>query len=308
VITREQLTDSVLLINKPSGITSFDVIGKVRKILDQRKIGHAGTLDKAASGLLVVCAGKATRLSPYFLERDKCYRGVIQLGAETETCDEEGEIIRRVDPSFVTDSMIHAALERFKGGIMQRPPVYSALKFGGKRASDLARAGKDVEIEERMIVVSSCDLVEFDRIGMTITIDVNCSKGTYIRSIARDIGEILGCCGYLKKLIRTSSGFFSLDESVTPDELAGCVEGRAQTVRKFWRTPLESVSDMGLMTVNADGYARIINGAQFPKEMVVEMERRGNRFAVSDGDKNLIAIVDIDSDNWQIEYRNVFIR
>ena len=309
MITREQLADSVLLVNKPSGMTSFDVISRVRKILGQRKIGHAGTLDKAASGLLVVCAGKTTRLSPYFLERDKSYRGVIQLGAETDTCDAEGEVLRVVDPSFVTDSMIAAAVERFKGEIMQRPPVYSALKIGGKRASDLVRAGKNVEVEERKITVNTLEVVSFDRGEMTITIDVSCSKGTYIRSIARDMGEALGCCGHLKELVRTSSGLFSLDEALTPDELADCLAGKIQTEKRFWRTPLESVSDMGYMEVNAEGYAKIINGAQFGRDTVTVLGGgSGRRFAVSDGDKNLIAIVDIDADNWQIEYRNVFIR
>ena len=308
MITREELADSVLLVNKPSGMTSFDVISRVRRILDQRKIGHAGTLDKAASGLLVVCAGKTTRLSPYFLERDKAYRGVIQLGAETDTCDAEGEILRRVDPSFVTDSMIAAAAERFRGEVMQRPPVYSALKIGGKRASDLVRAGKDVEVEERKITINSLDVAGFDRSAMTVTIDVSCSKGTYIRSIARDMGEALGCCGHLKELVRTSSGFFSLDEAVTPGELSDYLTGHGPMQKRFWRTPLESVCDMGYMEVNAEGYAKIINGAQFGREAVVRIHGGGRRFAVSDDGKNLIAIVDVDTDNWQIEYRNVFIR
>lgn len=305
MISKEELSDSVLLIHKPSGMTSFDVIGRLRRILSQRKIGHAGTLDKAASGLLVVCAGKSTRLSPYFLEKDKSYKGVVQLGIDTDTCDREGEILRRTDPSYVTDSMLAAAVERFKGDIMQKPPIYSALKFGGRRASDLVRCGKEPEMFERPVTIRCCEVTAFDRNEMTVSLNVSCSKGTYIRSIARDLGEILGCGGYLRELVRTASGTFLLDDAVNPDELSASIS-QGSAGKKFWLTPLEAVGEMGLIVLNAAGEAKVMNGAQFSKETVVSIAKGNGLYAVTDTDKNLIAIVDIDTDNWQIDYRNVF--
>ena len=266
MISKEELSESVLLIHKPSGMTSFDVIGRLRQILSQRKIGHAGTLDKAASGLLVVCAGKATRLSPYFLEKDKSYKGIVQLGIETDTCDREGETVRKADPSYVTDSMLAAAVERFKGDIMQKPPIYSALKFGGRRASDLVRCGKGPEMVERPVTIRSIEMTGFDRVEMAVSLEITCSKGTYIRSIARDMGETLGCGGYLKALVvRTASGIFNLDDAVTPDELSESISN-GSAVRKFWLTPLEAVSEMGLVVLNPEGESKVMNGAQFPRE------------------------------------------
>jgi tRNA pseudouridine55 synthase len=290
-------------------MTSFDVISKMKRILSQRKIGHAGTLDKAASGLLVVCAGKATRLSAYFLEKDKSYRGVFQLGIETDSCDGEGEVTSRKDPSFVTESMVNTAAEQFRGQIIQTPPVYSALKINGKRASDLAREGREVEMKQRQVTIYRFDIVDFNKAEMTITVDVDCSKGTYIRSIARDFGEKLGCGAYLKGLVRRSCGSFSLDEAMTPDELAACLNGEP-TAKAFRLKALDALSEMGHIVVNDEGAAKIWNGAQFSRESVLSLDAGPDAvyavYAVADSDKNLIAIAEVDIDNWQIKYRNVF--
>ncbi|MGL4370450.1 MAG: tRNA pseudouridine(55) synthase TruB [Spirochaetota bacterium] len=304
--TRDELADSVLLINTPAGVTSFDVISMLRKILFQRKIGHCGTLDKAASGLLVICTGSATRLSPYFLEKDKRYTGIIKLGVETDSCDTEGSVIRTSPADHITRGDAEKAAASFRGDILQAPPVYSALKIGGKRASDLARKGVEVEMKKRSVRVSRCDVTAFDPAEQTVTIEVECSKGTYIRSIARDMGDILGCGACLISLIRTSSGAFCLNDAVNPDELRAYCAG-TDTVKKFSLAPLEALSGMGQMEVDDAAFDKIAHGAQFLRENVIRMEENGTqRYAVSSRAKILIAIADIDIDNWRIEYKNVF--
>ena len=307
MLTKEDLADSVLLIHKPTGMTSFDVVGKLRRILSQRKIGHCGTLDKAASGLLIICTGKGTRLSQYFLEKDKCYTGVIKLGIETDSCDSEGEVIRTAAAGHITLEMIEFAAERFRGSIVQKPPVYSALKIGGKRASDLARKGIDVEMKERPVEIRRLDIKDFSPDEGLVTIEVECSKGTYIRSLARDMGQVLGCGAYLHSLVRTSAGMFRLDDAVTPDELKAYLEG-TDTGKTFSLSLYDAAAGMGQIVVDAAGAEKVSHGAPFTREQVISAEsRKGERYAISSGAKNLIAIADVDIDNWRVEYRNVFI-
>ena len=205
-------------VNKPVGMSSHDVVQQVRRLTGVRKVGHTGTLDPLASGVLVVLVERrATRLARFLFGSDKAYRAVIRLGESTPTYDAEGKITQR-RPVNVDRADVEAALVDFGGEIEQVPPMYSALKKDGKPLYQLARQGKTVEREARRITIYRLDLSAWNPPEMTL--EVACSAGTYIRSLAHDLGEALGCGAHLRSLVRTSSGPFSLETSVTLETLA----------------------------------------------------------------------------------------
>lgn len=204
-----------LNIDKPLGLTSHDVVARIRRKTGLKRVGHAGTLDPLARGVLIVCLGGATRLSEYVMASTKHYRAVIQLGAVTSTYDAEGEIIRQTDPSSVSRDQVAACLSSFIGTIEQVPPMYSAVKRGGQKLYELARRGVTLELEARSIRIDALELTDWD--SPRFTLDVVCSAGTYIRSLAYDIGEVLGVGAYLAGLTRTASGAFNLADAVTLD-------------------------------------------------------------------------------------------
>ena len=206
-----------LNVYKPAGITSHDVVSCLRRVTKIKQIGHTGTLDPFAEGMLLVCIGKATRLIEY-LDDDKAYTGVIQLGSATDTYDKEGKIIKTSD-KMVTKTDIESALIHFTGEIEQLPPIYSAIKVNGKKLYQYAREGKEVKIEPRRVNISSLEILDFDEANRQVTLHIECSKGTYIRSIANDLGEKLGTYGHLIKLIRTKVGDFKVNDSIKLDEL-----------------------------------------------------------------------------------------
>lgn len=211
-------------IHKPANVTSHDVVARLRRVLGVKQIGHAGTLDPAATGVLVLAVGKATRLLR-FLDDDKAYRAEILLGLTTETDDIEGAEIERRDSNHLSADSVRAALATFVGAINQFPPLYSAIHISGQRLYDLARnaggpeelAKLKADIPQRTVCVHSIDNIEIDLPVVKVTID--CSKGTYIRSIARDLGELLGVGGTLKSLIRSRSGLFKLSDSKTLEQI-----------------------------------------------------------------------------------------
>ncbi len=210
-----------LNIHKPLHMTSHDVMSRIRRLCQRafntKKVGHAGTLDPLASGVLVVCLGKATRLSDYVMQNTKCYRATVQLGITTETDDAEGEVISQEDASHITQSDIEAVIPQFLGTIEQIPPMYSAIKKDGKKLYELARAGQTIEREARTIQINSIDIVDFK--PSVVRLDVVCGSGTYIRSLARDIGEALVVGAHLGGLVRTASGNFTIDYAVHLDDL-----------------------------------------------------------------------------------------
>ena len=206
-----------LNVYKPAGITSHDVVSCLRRVTKIKQIGHTGTLDPFAEGLLLICIGKATRLIEY-LDDDKAYTGVIQLGSATDTYDKESKIIKTSD-KMVTKTDIESALIHFTGEIEQLPPIYSAIKVNGKKLYQYAREGKEVKIEPRRVNISSLEILDFDEANRQVTLHIECSKGTYIRSIANDLGEKLGTYGHLIKLIRTKVGDFKVNDSIKLDEL-----------------------------------------------------------------------------------------
>ena len=213
--------DGIFNIDKAVGMTSHDVVARVRRLTRQKRVGHAGTLDPAASGVLPICLGQATRVAEYLSESGKAYRAVVVFGAVTDTYDAEGEVLRSA-PVDLTREQIAAALPEFLGPQMQLPPLYSAIKVAGQPMYKLARAGIEAERHARPIVISRLDLLDWQ--SPVLTLEVECSKGTYIRSLAYDLGERLGCGAHLGGLVRLRSGPFSLDESLTLEALAQALE------------------------------------------------------------------------------------
>lgn len=206
-------------LDKPAGFTSHDCIAKLRKFLNTRKIGHGGTLDPTATGVLPVAVGKATRLLQ-FLPESKAYRALIRLGISTTTDDLEGEVINRVAGVNLEPEEITAALENFLGTIEQIPPIYSAIKQKGKKLYELARKGENVVVEPRNITISRIELLNFYRADFyELEVAIDCSSGTYIRAIARDLGNMLGVGGTLANLIRTESCGMHLDNSISFEQI-----------------------------------------------------------------------------------------
>ncbi len=206
----------VLLINKPFQWTSFDVIRKIRNLVKTKKVGHAGTLDPLATGLLIVCTGKFTKRINEFVAAEKEYTGDFTLGATTPTYDLESEPENFKDYSLLTNSLIHEATKKFTGEILQTPPIHSAIKKDGKRAYELARQGKEVKLEARKIAIKEFEITSVAL--PVVSFRVVCSTGTYIRSLANDFGAELGCGAYLSKLCRTRIGGFSLEKSANMQE------------------------------------------------------------------------------------------
>ncbi|MCP4132650.1 MAG: tRNA pseudouridine(55) synthase TruB [bacterium] len=305
----QDLQNAVILIDKPVGRTSFETVSQVKRLLKVKKIGHSGTLDKFASGLLVLCTGRATRLTNYFLESDKEYSGIVQLGIATDTCDIYGDVITNNPFAHITEEEIKNALNSFKGEIMQMPPLYSALKINGQRASDLVRNGKEVEIKERQITIYNIESRHIDRENGRVSIYVSSSKGTYIRSIARDMGEILGTGAHLASLRRLKSGHFSIENAVTIEELREFIEKGTQE-KDFIVSPVNALQKFSCITVNNAARNRIVNGAYFDREDALNIDineiNEKKLFIIVDEDKNLIAIAEIDIEKWHIKYRNVF--
>ena len=209
----------VLVINKPRGFTSHDVVARVRRITGTKKVGHAGTLDPAATGVLVVLLGKATRLAQFFVELEKRYRGRVVLGVTTDTQDAEGNVESTADVSGVTRTQIEEAFAAFEGDTEQIPPMVSALKREGTPLYVLARRGEVVERAPRPITIRELAVLSVEM--PEVEFEMACSKGTYVRTVAADIGERLGCGAHLGQLVRTAVGPFHVDVATTLDELAG---------------------------------------------------------------------------------------
>jgi tRNA pseudouridine55 synthase len=296
--------DSVILLDKLPGRTSSDTIYDLKKIINIKKIGHSGTLDKFASGLLVICTGWATKLTAYFLNSEKRYIGTIKLGITTDTCDPEGKIITQKETGGLTYESIYRIPEKFTGEIEQAPPIYSALKISGRRASDLAREGKEVLLGKRNINISRLEILKIDLDNSKITIDVTCSKGTYIRSLARDIGDFLDTGAHLEELWRTASGNFAVENAATIDEIR---ENAHANNKKYLLKPEEALENFSSIKVYNSAKKKIFNGVLFQKDDIILVNNKGNNpFIILDEEENLIAIANANIDNWSIKYLNVF--
>ncbi len=214
-----------LNINKPAGWTSHDVVARLRSLLKVKKVGHTGTLDPAATGVLPICIGKATKLARLLTETDKEYRAVMRLGETTDTQDATGKVLIRRAVEGLTEARVREVMASFRGEIRQLPPMYSAVKVDGQPLYKAARAGREVERAERTVAIRRLDLIRME--GNDVTFEVTCSKGTYVRTLCEDIGERLGVGAHLYQLVRTRSGPFRIEESMTVPEVETAVrEGR----------------------------------------------------------------------------------
>jgi tRNA pseudouridine55 synthase len=204
--------DGILNIDKPAGITSFQVVARVRHLTGERRVGHAGTLDPLACGVLPVFFGRATRVIEYLMDAKKTYKAVLQLGIATDTYDIEGRVLRQCEYSSINRQDIESALELFRGAVEQEPPMYSALKHDGQCLYNLARAGIEVERKKRRVHIYSLELIEYN--PPFLTIEMECSKGTYVRTLANDLGERLSCGACVMELARLKYGPFDIAEAI----------------------------------------------------------------------------------------------
>jgi tRNA pseudouridine55 synthase len=209
--------DGILNINKPLGPTSFNIVSTVKRLSGERRVGHAGTLDPAATGVLPVCLGQGTRIIEFLMETTKAYRAEIELGISTDTYDASGRIIQKTDPSGISQGEVETALSSFLGLIHQVPPAYSAVKIRGRPLYKLARAGINVERNSRLVTIHNIKFIDWK--PPIITIEVVCGKGTYIRSLAHDLGQVLGCGAHLKSLVRLRYGLFDIRDSISLPQL-----------------------------------------------------------------------------------------
>lgn len=247
--------DGIFVLNKAAGMTSHDVVARVRRLAQQKRVGHAGTLDPAATGVLPVCLGQATRVAEYLSESGKAYHAMIRFGVVTDTYDAEGAIVR-TSPVAVTEDDIAAALPEFLGEHMQAPPVYSAIKRGGQPLYKLARAGHEVAVELRPIVIYALRVVAWS--PPDLELDVECGKGTYIRSLAYDLGERLGSGAHLAALIRTRSGPFTLKQSITLEALEETLGDGSW--RDYFYAADEALLERRAAILAAENEARVRNG------------------------------------------------
>lgn len=276
-----------LNIYKPKGLTSHDVVARLRKITKVRQIGHTGTLDPFATGVLPICIGKSTRLIEY-LDDDKEYLATVQFGKNTTTYDLEGEITATFDKK-VTEEDVKNALKAFEGEISQIPPIYSAIKVNGKKLYDYARQGQDIEIKPRKVTISKIELKEFDKTSQSAKITVACSKGTYIRSIAYDLGAKLGCGGYLTALERTKAGKFQVNTAIKLEDLtevSQIVENLINPLDML-NIPIHNLSENERERVS---HGMSICNSDFPDSDIVILSYGGRIYAIGKVEQNKILV------------------
>lgn len=249
--------DGVLIVNKEIGWTSHDVVAKVRGLLGGVKVGHAGTLDPAATGVLPLLIGKATRVAEYLVGWDKEYRAVLRLGETTDTQDATGTVLQRVETAGVSPEILEGVVARFRGPQKQMPPMYSAVKVAGRPLYKSARAGETVERAERDILIHELEVMAVD--GRDITLRVVCSKGTYIRTLCSDMGQALGVGGHLLSLERSRVGSMMVEEALTVEQIAAHVAiGSVESV--LW-TLDRVLAQLPLVTVTTEQASRVLHGA-----------------------------------------------
>ncbi|WP_305908447.1 tRNA pseudouridine(55) synthase TruB [Methylomarinum sp. Ch1-1] len=257
----------ILLLDKRLGVSSNKALQEVRRLFNANKAGHTGSLDPLATGLLPLCFGEATKVSALMLDDDKRYQVVVRLGVMTDTGDAEGQVVKQLPVPELTEQQIQDCLRHFTGEIEQVPPMYSALKHQGKKLYELAREGKVVDRKTRRITIFSLRLLGVVA-GDCLSLDVQCSKGTYIRSLAEDIGHYLGCCATVKALRRTASGRFGIDQALTLEQLTAMDETALQHSLIAVDKPLES---MPAVQVPSDQAERIRQGQQ----IAIDVPARG---------------------------------
>ncbi len=274
----------VLNLDKPGGVTSRDVVDLISRPLRKVKVGHAGTLDPLASGVLVVCVGAATRLIEYVQRMPKAYRTVVRLGARSDTLDADGRVEEVENPPIPTEAAVRAALAGQVGVIEQVPPQFSALKVAGRRAYDMARAGQAVELAARPVAIDRIELIAYDWPRLEFAVD--CGSGTYIRSIARDVGEALGCGGLVEVLVRTRIGPFALADALDPTgQPLDAILGRL-------RPPLDALSDLPRLVLSAGQVAAVLMGKGLLAAEIEGAAGLGGEVAMVGPDGALVAVAE----------------
>ena len=282
---RGDAVDGVLLLDKPGGITSNFALQRARRALNAAKAGHAGTLDPLATGLLPVLLGEATKFSADLLDADKSYRARIRLGVTTTTADAEGAIVAE-RPVALSRAAVDAVLPRFRGAIAQVPPMHSALKREGKALYTYARAGVEVERVPREVTITRLDVLSLN--GADLTIDLDCSKGTYVRVLAEDLGQALGCGAHLADLRRTRVGRMTLDRGVALDAF----EAMAPEARCAMLLPVDALlQDLGRIDLGAPQAQRFAHGNEL--DLGITSERAPGRKRVYGPDANLLGIAEL---------------
>ena len=285
--------DGLILLNKPAGVTSFQSLSAVKRKYRGAKVGHAGTLDKFAQGLVLCLVGGFTRLNPFFTQMDKTYLAVITLGKETSTLDPEGQVVcEKVVPSEINWPRVS---DQFLGEQLQVPPVFSAVHVEGKRAYKRALKGEEVEIPPRKITIFSLDFVDYT--APDLTVRVRCSKGTYIRSLARDLGRFLDSCGYLSSLTRETIGPFSIDAAVNPDLLSSSDDELLSG-----RNIFESIPGLGVLDIQPDFVKAVTQGVPLRPEFFPKSPGQEGVYALFD-DEKLLGVAEWRKDLWK--YRMV---
>ncbi len=275
------MVDGLVVVDKPAGCTSHDVVARLRKIYGQRKVGHAGTLDPDATGVLLVGLGRVTRLLRFLQVAGKTYRGTIRFGVATSTLDAAGEVLDRAPMSLTRDEVV-AGTKRFLGDIEQIPPMVSAVKIGGRRLHELARAGEEVERAPRSVHVGRFDVEDFEPGPYpAATVLVDCSSGTYIRTLAADLGAALGGCAHLETLRREAIGTFGVEEAHTLDAIA---EDPAAALL----APVLAMRDLERIDVDAERARAVAHGATFTASALAPTG--DGPFAVADPDGVLLAV------------------
>jgi len=286
----------VLVVDKPVGMTSHEVVQIIRRGTNIRRAGHTGTLDPRASGVLVILIGPAVRLSEYVSASDKRYQAVIRLGANTDTYDSDGQVTR-TNPIDVTEEQFETELKKFIGEIEQTPPPYSAIKMQGRPAYEMAREGEEVEMQPRIISVYSLDVLEWA--PPEVTVDVHCSSGTYVRSLAFELGEKLGCGAMLAGLRRTKSGRFTLKDAVPLRKLIESFDSNSWY--KYVIPAAEALAEWSALTLNNEQVEAIRHGHRIPGEGKTGEMVRG---ITEQGE--LVALLEFDETTKEFQPRKVF--
>ncbi len=273
--------NGIVIVNKDKGFTSHDVVNVIRKIFGTRKVGHTGTLDPDATGVLPICIGKATKIADMLTFSDKCYVAKVKLGITTDTQDISGEVLDRAEVN-VTEAQLLEAVKNHTGDIEQIPPMYSAIKINGQKLCDLARKGIEVERKPRKITIYSAEVSGFD--GEEFSLSVHCSKGTYIRTLCHDIGKQLGCGAVMCELERTKSSVFSLDNSYSLDDLREMDEEKLRSVLM----PVDSVFlNYPEMYIDDNIKKRLCNGA------LCYVKNNEGTYRIYDKEKNFLCLAQV---------------
>jgi tRNA pseudouridine55 synthase len=291
-----EIVSGVLVVDKPAGPTSFAVVARVRRVLRADKAGHTGTLDPAATGVLAVCVGEAVKLQQFLTEGDKAYQAAIAFGAATDTEDAEGRVVERGDPSALTADAIRDALPRFQGEIDQLPPMFSAVRVGGRRLHEAARAGEDVPRAPRRVRVHAFDLVDLApvRDGIALAhVAVRCGKGTYVRTLAADLGRALGVPAHLAALRRTEAGPFVLAEAIPLEEVERLAASDRARLAARLLPPAEALRTLPAVRLASRdardlGQGRALGIATAPAGLCRALDEEGRLLAVCEGSPGLL--------------------